>query len=66
MSGKSDRGGSYVDVLQFSIQAAWLENHRQVTAQGVSQNISYKSMVPRYVTHFLQEEQCLVCAGFTA
>jgi hypothetical protein len=55
---------NYVDILQFSIHAAWLENHRQVTARQTSQTISYTPMVSRYVTHLLQKEQCLVRGVF--
>ena len=64
-NNEKERG--YVDILQFSIHFAWLENHRQVIARGSGQIISYMAMISPCVTHFLQKKQCQVFGhgGFT-
>ena len=49
-----------MDILQFSIHFAWLENHHQVIARSTGQTISYMAMVSPCVTHFLQKKQCQV------
>jgi len=64
MSFRMTSKGGYGGILQFTIAGEWLEKRHQAV-QGTSHIITYSSLIPRYVTHLLQWEQCSVNCCFT-
>ena len=64
MSGQITLKEGYVGILQFIIRGKWLKKRRQAV-RDTGHIVPYSDLIPRYVTHLLQEEQCQVRCGFT-